>query len=116
MDKRLCQESNISFHTVIDNIFNNYTITSANSTTTIRFQKLNEAIMGTTSGWFHLILSFFCLYLSDENIEKNNHPSLYQLHERQNTGRCSNIKKKNHDEDKEVLSKDLLQLFKWLKM
>lgn len=50
MDKRLCQENNISFHTVIDNIFNNYTITSANSTTTIRFQKLNEAIMGTTSG------------------------------------------------------------------
>lgn len=49
--------------------------------------------------------------------EKNNHPSLYQLHEeRQNTGRCSNIKKKNHDEDKEVLSKDLLQLFKLLKM
>lgn len=50
MDKRLCQENTISFHTVIDNIFNNYTITSANSTTTIRFQKLNEAMMGTTSG------------------------------------------------------------------
>lgn len=52
---------------------------------------------------------FICLMKT----EKNNHPSLYQLHEeRQNTGRCSNIKKKNHDEDKEVLSKDLLQLFK----